>query len=40
MEATNVRRGGFVISRADVASLMLRVLEQPEVIRQTIGIAA
>jgi putative NADH-flavin reductase len=28
-----------VISRADVAQLMLRVLEQPRTIRQAIGIA-
>src|SRR6266516_5180723 len=34
----NLRRG-FVISRADVAQLMLRVLEQPQTIRQAIGIA-
>ena len=34
----NVRRG-ILISRADVAHLMLRVLEQPETIEQTIGIA-
>jgi putative NADH-flavin reductase len=34
----NLRRGLFV-SRADVAQLMLRVLEQPETVRQTIGIA-
>jgi len=34
----NLRRG-LQISRADVANLMLRVLEQPETIRQTIGIA-
>jgi putative NADH-flavin reductase len=34
----NLRRGLFV-SRADVAHLMLRVLEQPETARQTIGIA-
>jgi putative NADH-flavin reductase len=34
----NLRRGLF-ISRADVAHLMLRVLEQPETIKQTIGIA-
>lgn len=33
-------RGGFRISRADVAHLMLRILEQPETISQTIGIAA
>jgi len=31
--------GGFLISRADVANLMLRALEQPETIRQVIGIA-
>jgi putative NADH-flavin reductase len=30
---------GFFISRADVAHLMLRMLEQPETIKQTIGIA-
>jgi putative NADH-flavin reductase len=34
----NPRRGIFV-SRADVAHLMLRALEQPETIKQTIGIA-
>lgn len=34
----NLRRG-VVISRADVAHLMLRVLEQPETIKQVIGIA-
>jgi putative NADH-flavin reductase len=34
----NLRRG-FSISRADVAHLMLRVIEQPETIKQTIGIA-
>ena len=34
----NLRRG-ILISRADVAHLMLRVLEQPETIKQTIGIA-
>jgi putative NADH-flavin reductase len=34
----NLRRGLFV-SRADVAHLMLRVLDQPETIRQAIGIA-
>jgi len=34
----NVPRG-YTISRADVAHLMLRVLEQPETIKQTIGIA-
>lgn len=32
-------RGGFFISRADVAHHMLRVLEQPETIKQAIGIA-
>jgi putative NADH-flavin reductase len=30
---------GFSVSRADVAQLMLRVLEQPETIHHTIGIA-
>ena len=34
----NVRRG-LQISRADVAHLMLRVLAQPETIKQTIGVA-
>jgi uncharacterized protein YbjT (DUF2867 family) len=34
----NLRRGLF-ISRADVAHLMLRVLDQPETVGQTIGIA-
>jgi putative NADH-flavin reductase len=34
----NLRRG-VLISRADVAHLMLRVLDQPESIRQTVGIA-
>jgi putative NADH-flavin reductase len=32
-------RGGLFISRADVAHLMLRVLDQPESIKQTVGIA-
>ena len=32
-------RGGLTISRADVADLMLRVLEQPESINQAIGVA-
>ncbi len=32
-------RGGWDISRADVAHYMLRVLEQPETIKQIIGIA-
>ncbi len=31
--------GGLLISRADVAHYMLRVLEQPQAIRQAIGIA-
>ena len=35
----NLRRGAF-ISRADVAHYMLRALEQPVTIRQTIGIAS
>jgi uncharacterized protein YbjT (DUF2867 family) len=34
----NLRRGVFV-SRADVARLMLGVLDQPETIKQAIGIA-
>jgi uncharacterized protein YbjT (DUF2867 family) len=33
----NVRRG-LLISRADVAHLMLRVLDQPESVRQTVGV--
>ena len=33
-------RGGWSVSRADVAQLMLRVLEQPETIKQAIGIAS
>ncbi len=32
-------RGGWDISRADVAQYMLRVLQQPETIKQVIGIA-
>ncbi|HWN99087.1 MAG TPA: SDR family oxidoreductase [Blastocatellia bacterium] len=32
-------RGGFLISRADVAHAMLASLNQPETIRQTVGIA-
>lgn len=32
-------RGGFLISRADVAHAMLAALNQPETIRQTVGIA-
>jgi putative NADH-flavin reductase len=34
----NLRRGVFV-SRADVAQLMLHVLDQPQAIKQAIGIA-
>jgi len=34
----NLRRG-LSVSRADVAHLMLRVLEQPETIGQTVGVA-
>jgi putative NADH-flavin reductase len=34
----NLRRGAF-ISRADVAHYMLRALDQPETIKQTIGLA-
>ena len=33
-------RGGLSVPRADVAHLMLRVLDQPETIHQTIGIAS
>ena len=33
-------RGGWSVPRADVAHLMLRVLEEPETIKQTIGIAS
>jgi putative NADH-flavin reductase len=32
--------GGLTVSRADVAHLMLRVLDQPETIKQTVGIAS
>jgi uncharacterized protein YbjT (DUF2867 family) len=32
--------GGLLVSRADVAHLMLRVLDQPETIDQVIGIAS
>jgi uncharacterized protein YbjT (DUF2867 family) len=32
-------RGGWQVSRADVAHLMLRVLEQPETIKQVVGVA-
>lgn len=32
-------RGGFSVSRANVAQLMLRVLDDPEMIHQVIGIA-
>jgi hypothetical protein len=33
-------RGGWSVPRADVAHLMLRVLDQPETIDQVIGIAS
>jgi putative NADH-flavin reductase len=33
-------RGGWSVPRADVAQYMLRVLDQPETIKQTIGIAS
>jgi putative NADH-flavin reductase len=33
-------RGGWSIPRADVAYLMLRVLEKPETIKQVIGVAS
>ena len=33
-------RGGLSVPRADVAHLMLRVLDQPQTIHQTIGIAS
>jgi putative NADH-flavin reductase len=32
-------RGGLTISRADVAHLMLRVVDQPEALQQVIGVA-
>ena len=32
-------RGGFLISRANVAHLMLGVLDRPETVKQVIGIA-
>ena len=32
-------RGGWIVSRADVAYFMLRALDQPETIKQTVGIA-
>jgi uncharacterized protein YbjT (DUF2867 family) len=32
-------RGGVLVSRADVAHLMLRVLDEPESVRQVLGIA-
>jgi uncharacterized protein YbjT (DUF2867 family) len=32
-------RGGFLISRADVAHLMLHTLDRPETVGQVIGIA-
>jgi len=33
-------RGGFLVSRADVAHLMLDVVDRPETVKQVIGIAA
>jgi putative NADH-flavin reductase len=33
-------RGGFRVSRADVADLMLRVIDDPETIKEVIGIAS
>ena len=33
-------RGGWIVPRADVAQLMLRVLGQPETIKQVIGVAS
>lgn len=33
-------RGGWSVPRADVAHLMIRVIEQPETIKQVIGIAS
>jgi uncharacterized protein YbjT (DUF2867 family) len=33
-------RGGWIVSRADVAQLMLRALDEPETIKQTLGIAS
>jgi putative NADH-flavin reductase len=33
-------RGGWSVPRADVANLMLRVLEQPETIKHAIGVAS
>jgi len=32
--------GGFIVSRADVAHLMLRVLEEPAAVGHTVGVAA
>jgi len=32
-------RGGWSVSRADVADYMLRTLEQPQTIKQIIGVA-
>jgi uncharacterized protein YbjT (DUF2867 family) len=37
-DGRNVRRG-LAISRADVAHLMLRLLDRPETIGQTVGVA-
>jgi uncharacterized protein YbjT (DUF2867 family) len=33
-------RGGFSVSRADVAHHMLRALDQPQTIKQIVGIAS
>jgi putative NADH-flavin reductase len=33
-------RGGWIVPRADVAQLMLRVLGQPETVKQVIGVAS
>jgi putative NADH-flavin reductase len=33
-------RGGFSVSRADVAHLMLRVIDDPESVKETIGVAS
>jgi hypothetical protein len=37
--ADRARIRGWSVSRADVAQLMLRVLDQPQPIKQAIGIA-
>jgi putative NADH-flavin reductase len=33
-------RGGFSVSRADVADLMLRLIDEPESIKETVGVAS